>query len=262
MKNVFRLSLSLFILCLYACSSNSVQKKKVYRIMTYNIHHGEGMDDVIDISRIGQIILDANPDIAGLQEVDSIVERSQNLDIMQLLAKQTNMHAVFGHSILLGEGKYGNGILSKEKPIQTLKISLPGADEARSAIVAEFEEYVVVNTHLSLDAKEREESVDMITKAISDYKKPVFLLGDLNDTPESKPMKLLENNWQVLTDTTIHTFPSIEPDCTIDYIWGYRSKGCSYEVDKNQVVKNEIASDHRPLFVDVRFKAEKSERNK
>lgn len=257
MKNIVRLILLLFILDFCACTSKIEYKEDSLRIMTYNIHHGEGLDDVIDISRIGQIILDANPEIIGLQEVDSVVPRSQNVDIMQLLAKQTNMHALFGHSILLGEGKYGNGILSKEKPIQTLKISLPGADEARSALVAEFEEYVVVNTHLSLDAKEREESVDIITKAISGYKKPVFLLGDLNDTPTSNSMKLLENNWQVLNDTAVHTFPSIEPDSTIDYVWGYRSNGYAYEVDKTQVVQDEIASDHRPVFVDVHFKAGK-----
>lgn len=262
MKNIIRLSLPLLILFLYTCSPNSSQKENSLRVMTYNIHHGEGMDNVVDISRIGQIILDYSSDIVGLQEVDSVVERSLNLDVMHLLAKQTNMHAVFGHSILLGDGKYGNGILSKQKPIQTLKISLPGIDEARSALVVEFEEYVVVNTHLSLNVKERKESVEIITKAMSDYKKPIFLLGDLNDIPESESMKLLEKNWQILSDTTIHTFPSVEPDCTIDYVWGYRSNGYVYEVDTAQVIKNDMASDHRPVFVDVRYKVDTSKDEK
>ena len=45
------------------------------RIMTYNIQHGAGMDDVIDLNRQAKVIGDATPDVVGLQEVDSCVKR-------------------------------------------------------------------------------------------------------------------------------------------------------------------------------------------
>lgn len=258
MKKILCVALLFFILNLHAHCQKFPQKENTSRIMTYNIHHGEGMDGTIDIPRIGQIILDVNPEIIGLQEVDSVIARSNNLDILQLLAKQTNMHAIFGHSIVYEGGKYGNGILSKQKPISSFKIFLPGAEETRSALVAEFAEYVVVNTHLSLDDKEREESIEIITKAISYYEKPVFLLGDLNDIPGSKTIKLLENNWQMFNDGDQHTFPSVRPDSTLDYVWGYCKNKDEFAIHKKQVVVNEIASDHRPLFVDVRLKTDAS----
>ena len=46
------------------------------KIMTYNIRHGAGMDDVVDLDRQANVILDATPDVVGLQEVDSCVKRS------------------------------------------------------------------------------------------------------------------------------------------------------------------------------------------
>ena len=75
------------------------------------------MDNKVDIERIGRAIVDVNPQVVGLQEVDSVVNRSGNVDIMKVLSQQTGMYATFGYSIPIGEGKYGNGILTKEKPI-------------------------------------------------------------------------------------------------------------------------------------------------
>ena len=47
------------------------------RIITYNIHHGEGIDDVYDLDRIAAVIRDSGADIATLQEVDRhLLERS------------------------------------------------------------------------------------------------------------------------------------------------------------------------------------------
>lgn len=231
------------------------QRENTQRLMSYNIHHGEGMDEVIDIERIGNVILDINPEVVALQEIDSVLTRSGSIDILDLLQKQTGMHATFGYSILHDGGKYGNGFLSKEKPINTRKISLPGEKEARTALIIELEKYVVVNTHLSLTNEERLESVKIITEAIKEYNKPVFLMGDLNAEPKDEPIKWLEEaEWQILSNANAKTFPSIEPNVTLDYVLGYKGKGETYGKFRAQVINNEIASDHRPIFVDVRIK--------
>lgn len=253
MKNILKVAIVILVLPLFVQCQNSKQKVDTYRFMTYNIHHGEGMDSIVDIARIGRVILGVNPEVVGLQEVDSVIGRSGNVDIIQLLTDQVNMHAVFGHSILHDGGKYGNGILSKEKPISVNKISLPGADEMRTALIVEFEDYIIVNTHLSLDTEERIKSVDIINETVSKYMKPVILMGDLNDLPESEMMRLLEKHWQLLSDVNQHTFPSVEPDSTLDYIWGYTANDKIYNVEKAQVIEDKIASDHRPLFVDIQF---------
>lgn len=230
------------------------QKENTLRIMSYNIHHGRGMDDTIDIGRIGKLILAVNPEVVGLQEVDSMTNRSGNIDIIRLLAEQTGMYATFGYCILYDGGKYGNGMLTREKPAAVKKINLPGATEARTALIVELEKYVVVNTHLSLTEEERLQSVKIITEAVSGYNKPVFLIGDLNAVPNSAPIKFLKKEWQILSNPKQPTSPSVNPLNTIDYIFGYTARGKTYARQKAEVVNEPIASDHRPLFADIRLK--------
>ena len=188
-----------------------------------------------------------------------MVNRSGNIDIMQLLSTQTGMHATFGYSILHDGGKYGNGMLTREKPLAVSKIALPGLREARTALIVELEKYVVINTHLSLDQSERVESVKIITDAARMYDKPVFLLGDLNATPDSKPLKSLLNDWQILSNPKQPTHPSLKPKKTIDYVLGYVTKGETFAKHNAQVIDEEVASDHRPLFVDIRLKTPASQ---
>ncbi|MDY9919028.1 MAG: metallophosphoesterase [Proteiniphilum sp.] len=252
--------LSIFSLVLFHAGAQTFpQRENTHRLMSYNIHHGEGMDGKIDIERIGKLIIDINPEVVGLQEVDSVVVRSGNIDILQLLSEQTGMYATFGYSILHDGGKYGNGVLTREKPIAVKKIALPGAKEARTALIVELDKYVVVNTHLSLTNEERLESVKIITDAVEIYDKPVFLMGDLNATPDSEPITFLQDKWQILSNPKQPTSPSVNPRSTIDYILGYTAKGETYAKYRAHVIDEQVASDHRPLFVDIRLKTPASE---
>ena len=235
------------------------KKENTHRIMSYNIHHGRGMDDKMDIERIGKLITDIHPEVVGLQEVDSMVNRSGNIDIMQLLSVQTGMHATFGYSILHDGGKYGNGMLTREKPLSVNKIALPGASEARTALIVELDKYVVINTHLPLIAEERIESVKIISEAAKKYLKPVFLLGDLNATPDSPPLEILKQEWQILSNPKQPTSPSFNPRRTIDYVLGYVANGQTYAKYNAQVIDEPVASDHCPLFVDIRLKTAATE---
>ncbi len=230
------------------------KKENTHRIMSYNIHHGRGMDSIVDIERIGKLIVDVQPEVVGLQEVDSMVNRSGNIDIMQQLSAQTGMYATFGYSILHDGGKYGNGMLTREKPLSVNKIVLPGVREDRTALIVELKDYVVINTHLSLNEAERIESVKIITKWTKKYDKPVFLIGDLNATPDSTPLEILKKKWQILSNPKQPTSPSVNPVRTIDYVLGYVGNGQTYIKHNAQVIDEQVASDHRPLFVDILLK--------
>lgn len=230
------------------------QKERTVRVMSYNIRHGMGMDNKMDVERIGKLIIDMQPEVIGLQEVDSMVNRSGNIDILQLLSTQTGMYATFGFSILHDGGKYGNGMLTREKPLTVDKIALPGVREARTALIVELKNYVVINTHFSLDEAERVESVNIITELAKKYDKPVFLIGDLNATPDSLPLEILKKEWQILSNPKQPTSPSINPVRTIDYVLGYVSNGQTYTKHNAQVIDEQVASDHRPLFVDIQLK--------
>lgn len=61
------------------------------RVLTYNIHHGEGTDGVLDLERIAGVIKGASPDLVALQEVDVGAERTGGVDQAGELGRLTGM---------------------------------------------------------------------------------------------------------------------------------------------------------------------------
>ena len=222
------------------------------RIMTYNIRHGEGMDDVIDLDRQAAIISNAAPDVVGLQEVDSVVKRSGYINQAAYLATATGMYGTFGPAIPLTKGKYGVAILSKEAPISVRNIPLPGK-EKRTLLVCEFQEYVFATTHLDLDDECRLNSVPIIIEEASRWDKPFFICGDWNDQPSSTLITKLKKSFTFINNITnsasSYTFPANSPNRIIDYIASY---GRIVKSLKSRKVLNEpTASDHRPILVEI-----------
>ena len=44
----------------------------VLRVMTYNIHHAEGLDGKVDLERIANVLRQSNADVIALQELSLI----------------------------------------------------------------------------------------------------------------------------------------------------------------------------------------------
>lgn len=254
MKNRSLLFLSVILGLLFpsltACSQSDEMS---LRIMTYNIRHGAGMDDVIDLDRQAEVIKNALPDVVGLQEVDSCVKRSGYKPQAALLGSKTGMHATFGGAIPLTGGKYGVAILSKEAPLSYHNIPLPGT-EKRTLLVCEFEEYVFACTHLDLDEECRLSSLFIILEEVARWDKPFFICGDWNDTPTSTLItKMKRAGFRMLNyvsnSSTYYTFPAGTPNRIIDYISSF---GKVYNSIKSRKVINEpVASDHRPVVVEL-----------
>src|SRR6185503_4310158 len=61
------------------------------RVMSYNIHHGIGMDRRVDLSRTIETIRAAKPDLVALQELDRKTNRANQVDQLQALAEGTGM---------------------------------------------------------------------------------------------------------------------------------------------------------------------------
>ena len=57
----------------------------IFRVMTFNIHHGEGVDGKVDLDRIANVILEANADAVALQEVDRNARRTGGVDMLSLI---------------------------------------------------------------------------------------------------------------------------------------------------------------------------------
>ena len=218
-------------------------------LMSYNVHNCIGMDKVRDYDRIARIILQASPDVVALQELDSVTQRNNGVYALGELEQRTGMHGIFSAAIPFQGGSYGIGILSKEKPLSYKPIPLPGREEARSMIVAEFAEYIFCATHQSLTPEDQEASIFLILNAIKDSKKPVFLAGDMNSCPTDPPQQMLRKHFTTLNDTASYTFPANAPDRCIDYLYAYTDNGFRCQVQQTAVLPENTASDHRPVVV-------------
>lgn len=223
------------------------------RLMSYNIRNGRGMDNKTDLQRTALVITRHAPDFVALQEVDRNTARSGKQDLMARLAELTGMHALYAPAIDYQGGEYGVGLLSKEKPVKHDHLALPGREEKRVLLVAEFERYIVCCTHLSLTGKDREQSVKLINERVKKSVKPVFLLGDLNAEPKSSVIASLRKDWTLLNDPKSPTFPADRPSETIDYIFG-RGLG-KLKTVSSEVIDEPAASDHRPVMVELKTDA-------
>ena len=224
------------------------------RLMSYNIRNLRGMDDMRDLQRVARVINEANADVVALQEVDSVTGRSGQTDVLALLAAETQMHPVYAAAIDYSGGKYGIGILSKEEPMQIHRYALPGREEARTLLVAEFKDYVCCCTHLSLVEDDRMLSFPIIQEALSLFKKPVFIAGDWNATPESDFIKRMDDKFIFMTDTTRFTFPADTPNCTLDYIALGKNVPVRIIEKETEVIDAPAESDHRPVTATIRWK--------
>ena len=78
---------------------------------------------------------------------------------------------------------------------------------------------------------------------------PTILAGDLNDTPESRAINILEEQWTATYNKhdPQPTFPSDKPAKKIDYVMYLKAK--NWQVLDRQVVCDTIASDHCAYLV-------------
>lgn len=245
MKKILLLLLtSLFILPTHA--------QNTLRLMTYNIRNANGMDDVRSFQRIANVINNASPDVVAVQEVDSMTHRSGQKYVLGEIAERTQMHAYFAPAIDYDGGKYGVGLLTKQAPIRLQTMPLPGREEARTLILAEFEDYIYCCTHLSLTEEDRMKSLKVLKSFADESKKPFFLAGDMNAEPESAFIKELQKEYQVISNPKQPTFPAPEPKETIDYIATLKQNAAGFAVISARVLNEPVASDHRPLLVVLR----------
>ena len=115
--------LALLMVGLCGCHGGAVgpQAPRTLRVLTYNIHHGEGTDERFDYERLAQVINDLSPDIVALQEVDRGTGRASGVDQAKLLGKLCKMHHAYGQAMPYQGGQYGEAILSRF-PIQEVLV--------------------------------------------------------------------------------------------------------------------------------------------
>lgn len=220
-------------------------------VMSYNVHNAVGMDGIRDVRRIAGVIIASGADVVAVQEVDSVTNRSGGRYILGDIAAATGMNPVFSAAIDFDGGRYGIGLLSRERPLSVRRVPLPGTEEERTLLLAEFENYVMGVTHLSLTDADRLASVDILAREAAAFDKPLILAGDFNASPDSPAIEALSQTFTPLSDGASPTFPADNPTVTIDHIM-YKGDNPP-AVLSSQVVNEPMASDHRPVTVSLAF---------
>lgn len=238
--------LIVLIVLLLGIALDSLGQNRQLQVMSYNVRHCAGMDLVVDYDRTASVIVQQQPDVVALQELDSMTGRSGHRDQLDELASRTGYHPIFGAAIDFDGGQYGVGILSHEIPLSIRRIPLPG-EEPRVLLVVELEDYVIACTHLDLDEAQRLASVPLIVEEAQQWQKPFLLVGDWNDTPDSELLEVMTQHFTVLSGDEA-SYPADGPTECIDYVAVFDGRAKAIE---SHVIDEPAASDHRPLVVRV-----------
>lgn len=233
------------------------------RVLSYNIHHAEGVDGKLDLERIARVINTAEADIVALQEVDRLTQRTKQVDQGKELARLTGMSFAFGANIDLQSGTYGNAVLSKYRIVRHHNHALPCFDkgEQRGVLETEIElagaeRLLLLATHFDhrRDDRERVASAKQINALIRKQDDlPALLLGDLNDVLGSAALSELQQQWTSANREPLPTIPVDKPKQQIDFVLFYPQE--RWVVIDVKVLDEAIASDHRPILAVLELRA-------
>ncbi|MCW5556397.1 MAG: endonuclease/exonuclease/phosphatase family protein [Verrucomicrobiae bacterium] len=260
MKTAIVVLVLMTVLALAAgCRHASSQTPVAVRVLSYNIHHGEGTDGKLDLDRIASVIRSANPDLVAVQEVDQLTDRTGHVDQAKAVGERTGLHAVFGKAMNFSGGAYGQAVLSRW-PVETVEVfPLPGAPgrEPRIALLARVRPpgatapLWFVSTHFDHERDDlRIASAQALSGRLRTLEAPVLLAGDFNAVPESQPLQILFQNFADASASRPEpTIPSEAPEHRIDFVLYAPANG--WRVLKTSVLPEAVASDHRPVFAEL-----------
>ena len=240
------------------CRSTGWDQAPELRVAVWNIHHGRGLDEAVDLGRIAEELRAMSPDVVLLQEVDVGVRRSGRVDTPRELGARLGMHAAFERNIRFQGGDYGNAILCRW-PItahHNLRYGMLRAGEQRGLLTAEVEApsgwLRIGCTHLDSrrDDAERMQNAPEILRLVEAGALDL-VGGDFNDDPGSSVhaslCRLMADCWREAGVGDGETYPAAAPAKRID--WLLRARRGSWRTIRAEVLATE-ASDHRPtLFV-------------
>lgn len=224
------------------------------RVVSYNIRHGRGMDDTVNLPRTAAVLRTLTPDIVGLQEVDELVQRSGRVDEAATLGRALGMEHAFGSFMDYQGGRYGLAILSRFPIVRSFGVDVPKGNEPRIALVAELRlpggrSVMAINVHFDWvqDDTFRFAQASRLSQYLDTLSLPYILLGDFNDEPGSRTIALFQRRAvEAKKPADDHfTFSSTAPTKEIDFV--FAAPAGAWRVRGARPVTEPMASDHRPV---------------
>jgi len=230
-------------------------------VATYNIRHGRGTDQLVDLDRTAAAIRAFDADVVALQEVDRNVTRSGGADQPRVLGAALVMHYAFGAFFPYQGGEYGLAILSRFPIRREHALRLPDGNEPRVALFAELElpsgaRVLVVNVHFDWVADDtlRFKQAEALGAVLDTVSRPLILLGDFNDVPGSRSITRWASGFMALAKPAEDrfTFSSTAPAKEIGHIM--LKPASAWEGRSAVVVADSVTSDHRAVVARVRLR--------
>lgn len=251
------LTLSLVFAALHA--AQPATPAPTLRVLTYNLHHGEGVDGKLDLPRLAAVITASRADVVALQEVDQNATRTGGVDQAAELARLTGLHVAYGKAMDFQGGAYGQALLSRW-PLSDFTVHPlpnPAKVEPRIAISATMRPpgqpaFRFVGTHLDAtrDDTARWQQAARLIELFGADTTPTILVGDLNARPETRIIKtLLESFTDASAAAPGFTSPAEKPAARIDFV--LLRPATTWRVHSSTVIPEAVASDHRPLLVEL-----------
>jgi len=240
---------------------------RVLRLVSFNVHHGVGVDGRHDLGRLTRLLAATDADVICLQEVDRHFDaRSELADQAAELAAALDRELAFAASLQVADGgQYGNALLSRLPVLDTEVHRLPGAGEPRTALRAVVQvdggALTVITTHLANRSHADRAAQAAVLADLADGVGVV--VGDLNadaGAPELAALRArLTDAWTAAPDRgdqsrrlSLHrgqgcTHPVRRPRVRIDQVW----VPAGVTVTAARVLDGSAVSDHHPLQVDL-----------
>jgi len=257
------------------------------RVVAYNIKHGRGMDDRVDLVRIADVLRRLDADVITLQEVDDRTERTGGVDQVAVLAELLGYQGFHGPHRPYQGGFYGNAVLTRLPVVEQRTHPIPPASGSALAVHEVIVEVPltpardgdadaqiqaalpvsVVSVHLAGTPEERMAQARAVTAAFVPGRTTI-LAGDFNGRPDDPVVQSFAEGWTTERKSgDPRTYPSDMPDREIDFvIWttghvveatdrDHRGSGGvgSIGVIEHVVVDEPMASDHRPILAVFEF---------
>ncbi len=252
------------------------------RIVTYNIAHGRGLQPIqgltsrrrirANLLKIAELLVDLQPDIVALQEIDENSTWAGSFDHLEFLREFGEFpHAVFGinnrRSGLLRLA-YGNAILSRHPIVEWENIAFGQRQVGEKGFLfAEVDVHgrrvPIINMHLHYRSRvHRFRQVEKLMNFATDkhtlrrehWAIPPIVCGDLNNpshTPDATASLLKyfsQHGHYTLHPRRARTFPSPLPRRTLDFI--FLPPAC---IEVYCLVVRSFLSDHRPVMVEFKL---------
>jgi endonuclease/exonuclease/phosphatase family metal-dependent hydrolase len=228
-------------------------------IMTYNIRHAEDMNGKLSVEQIAAVINRYHPDLVALQEVDSVTNRNEKVDQMKELGRLTGLNYSYGRNFAYDGGSYGLGTLSRYPVLATTSYRLPyykgdTNGETRLMFMTDIRlpngsslRFGTVHLDYKTDTQRTIQTRDLLAQLHSEKKIPTIIAGDFNAYPVDECISIMKGRFiQLFEKDTTATYPSVVPKDKIDYI--FLSKDHRWEMKEQQVIDEQVASDHRPVL--------------